>query len=121
MQDGLLKITIVAPTSDWLEWIKTIGDISCVDNNYSVRFEDQDIHFFVTNSDKGYIVTISDSVIKENPKFIKLFRQVFRKASYCVGCKVCETNCKNGCIKFTNGKLTITDCTHCHGCCKNRG
>lgn len=116
VQDGLLKITIVAPTSDWLEWIKTIGDISCVDNNYSVRFEDQDIHFFVTNSDKGYIVTISDSVIKENPKFIKLFRQVFRKASYCVGCKVCETNCKNGCIKFTNGKLTITDCTHCHQC-----
>lgn len=116
VQNGLLKITTVAPTSDWLEWMKTIGDVSYVDNSYSVRFENQDIRFSVTNSSNGYIVTISDSIIKEIPKFIKLFRQVFRKASYCVGCQVCETNCKNGCIKFTNGKLTITNCTHCHQC-----
>lgn len=116
VSDHQIKITIIQPTMDWKEWIKTIGDVSQTNNGYLIQFEDKVIEFSVTDTDNGYIVTIPESVAKESPKFIKLFRQVFRKAAYCAACQVCETNCRNGSIKFINNKVTITNCIHCHQC-----
>lgn len=45
----------------------------------------------------------------------KLFKQVFHKAAYCVGCGVCVANCRNGSISFSDG-LKITRCLHCKQC-----
>jgi phosphoadenosine phosphosulfate reductase len=53
---------------------------------------------------------------KEIPSFRKLFRQVFRKAAYCIGCSVCETNCVNGFISFAKGLKISDKCVHCHEC-----
>ncbi len=111
-----ITINIINPASDWKEWIKTLGELSVTDEGYSVRFENNDIEFEVVETAKGYQVFLPESVSKECPKFIKLFRQVFRKASYCAGCQVCETNCRNGSIKFVNGKITINNCIHCYQC-----
>lgn len=113
---GNIKISIFSPKTDWKEWIKTIGDLIETDDHYSIVFEDQTIDFDVNSVEKGYVVTLPEITGKENPKFTKLFRQVFRKAAYCAACQVCESNCRNGCIKFANDRLTITDCTHCHQC-----
>lgn len=111
-----LSITVIDPSTDWKEWIKTLGLLTETDNGYSISFEDATIDFEVKNTDNGYIVSLSKEWFKKKPKFSKLFKQVFRKASYCSACKVCETNCRNGCIKFVNGKLSITNCTHCYQC-----
>lgn len=111
-----LTITVIEPSTDWKEWIKTLGRLSETADGYSVRFEDGDIDFQVQETATGYIVSISDTIVTEKPRFSKLFKQIFRKAAYCVGCRVCETNCRNGCIKFNDGKLSITDCIHCHQC-----
>lgn len=111
-----ITLTVIAPSVDWQEWIKTIGDVSENENGYAVRFNGNTYDFEVHTNGNGYIVSIDESIAKENPKFIRIFKQVFRKASYCVGCQVCETNCRNGSIKFTNGKLEITDCIHCYQC-----
>lgn len=112
----ILTITVTDPSTDWKEWIKTIGQLSETDDGYSVRFEGEYISFSVKESKSGYTVMIPDSIVVEKPKFSKLFKQVFRKAAYCVGCQVCETNCRNGCIKFVDGKLSINDCVHCYQC-----
>jgi phosphoadenosine phosphosulfate reductase len=114
--NGILTITIASPDSDWLEWIKTLGDFHGKKGDYYVQFDGERIRFSVKATNNGYIVTIPEALLKERPAFGKIFRQVFRKASYCKGCRVCETNCRNGCISFVNGKVRINDCIRCYEC-----
>lgn len=113
---GTFTINVISPTTDWKEWIKTIGNVSCRGDDCIVWYQDKEIQFKLHENNNGYVVSIKESVLKENPRFSKLFRQVFRKATYCGICRVCETNCHNGCIKFIDGKVQITDCIHCHQC-----
>jgi len=114
--NGILTITITDPDSDWFEWIKTLGDLCGGNGDYSVQFDGEHIRFSIKETNNGYIVTIREVVLKERPAFGKMFRQVFRKASYCKGCRVCETNCRNGCISFADGKVKISNCIRCQEC-----
>ncbi len=114
--NGVIAITVTTPDSDWLEWIKTIGDLHGGNGDYAVQFEGEQIKFSVTPTQNAYVVTVPEAVLKERPTFGKMFRQVFRKSSYCKGCRVCETNCRNGCISFANGKVRISNCIGCHEC-----
>lgn len=112
-----ITITVISPKVDWHEWIKTIGDIIQLDDTeYSIYFNGKDYSFSLVQNEKGYVVALDESISKENTTFVKLFRQVFRKSTYCAACQVCETNCRNGSIKFVDGKLSITNCIHCHQC-----
>lgn len=113
---GNLLITVTDPTSDWLEWIKTLGDLNGSNGDFSVQFDGERIRFSVKPTKNGYIVTIPEVILKENPPFGKMFRQIFRKASYCKACRVCETNCRNGCISFSDGRVKISDCIRCRKC-----
>jgi phosphoadenosine phosphosulfate reductase len=101
-KNGIISIEIINPRSDWEEWIKTTSDIG--------------VKFDVKKSTQGYIVSVSEQAMKENPAWGKIFRQAFRKAAYCSGCKVCETNCSNSCISFKTSKVKITNCLHCLEC-----
>ena len=94
-------ITVTDPKTDWREWIKTLGNIP-----FEYEYE---------ALPNGYRITCNALVAKTYPNEFKKFKQVFRKASHCVGCRVCETNCRNGCISFEGG-LSITDCLHCGQC-----
>ena len=94
-------ITVTSPMTDWREWIKTLGNIP-------FEFDFEEI-------DDGYKIMCDASIAKTYPKEFKKFKQVFRKAAYCVGCRVCETNCRKGCISFLNG-LHILDCVNCGQC-----
>lgn len=98
---GKFIITAISPTTNWREWIKTLGELP---------FE-----FSYKEIDEGYQIICAASIAKSYPKEFKRFKQVFRKATHCVGCRVCETNCRNGCISFSDG-LHITDCLHCGQC-----
>lgn len=111
-----IVITVISPKTDWKEWIKTLGQLSENESEYSIRFEGEDIPFSVSANAKGYVVSIPEKTGIDNPKFTKLFKQVFRKAAYCSACRVCETNCRNGSIKFIDGKLSIKNCIHCYQC-----
>lgn len=114
--DGMITITVSNPTTNWKEWIKTLGVLSETNDGYSISFEGTEYRFQIDCTENGYTVLIPEKISKINPKFCRLFKQVFRKSAYCVGCKVCETNCKNGCISFTNGKPNINNCVHCYQC-----
>ena len=97
--DNSLIINITNPTTDWLEWSKTIGDIPF---RYSVH-----------ESDKSITVTFYD-VNVNHPK-LKLLKQIFHKAAYCLKCRACETNCRHNAISFMNG-FSIENCIHCGQC-----
>ena len=102
IKNGKMQIDITAPKTDWKEWIKTIGEIP--------------FQYEIAEKENGYLITYNANIPKIYPQEIRKFRQVFKNAAYCVGCKVCETNCRNGRIKFDNGKVQITDCIHCGMC-----
>ena len=102
VKDGRLQIDVISPLSCWTEWIKTAGTLP--------------FDFKITERDDGYRVICDAKVSKIYPRETRIFRQIFKKSAYCIGCRVCETNCRNGKIKFVNGKVKILDCIHCWMC-----
>lgn len=102
IENEYLTIEIDNPASDWRQWIKTIA---VDDNSYNVQ-----------ETKTGYVARLREEVIQQNPLLGRLFRQVFHKAAYCKGCKVCEANCTNGALKFAGDKVQITDCVQCQKC-----
>lgn len=102
VEDGKLIFELRHPTSDWREWIKTA--------------ENGQIEYNVKETIDGVIISVDEEFFKKYPTDGKFFRQSLKKAAYCVGCRVCEVNCKGGHLKFENGKVSITDCIRCHEC-----
>ena len=102
VKDGKTRLEITNPSADWREWIKTVGELP--------------FNYEVIDNETGYTVLCDASLVKTYPKELKKFKQVFKKSAHCVGCKVCEINCRNGSIKFVNNKVEITDCLHCGQC-----
>jgi phosphoadenosine phosphosulfate reductase len=115
---GRIEISCSHAQTDWRQWIRTLGDVENIEAEYSILFENQTIPFAVNESDGGFCVSISEHVLRSNPTFAKLFKQVFRKAAYCVACETCSTNCPNGCLSFVNGLEVSEKCTRCHECQK---
>ena len=116
IKNNTLFIIVINPKSDWKEWIKTIGEIINEREIYTILYKEYKIKFSVQYTNEGYVVTIKESISRDNPEFSKYFRQVFRKSAYCSACRVCESNCRYGCIKFDDGTLKIKNCRHCHEC-----
>ena len=112
---GLITIEVSEPKSDWREWIKTLGDLISSGNMHTLELKDKQTVFEVIPQKHGYVAVISEQVSKDNPEFGKLFRYVFRKAAYCVNCGTCESNCRQGCIRFDKG-INIKGCIRCHQC-----
>ena len=99
---GNIQFQLINPTSDWKEWLKTA--------------ETSNIEYSVQQTETGTVITASETAFKQHPSDGKFFRQALRKAAYCVGCRVCETNCKGAHLKFVDDKVIITDCIRCHEC-----
>jgi len=103
IENGFLKIDVINPKSNYKEWLKTIGNMS---NNLKIE-----------HNSSGYSVYLPEQDAKENPSYVKLLKQVFRKSAYCINCKTCEANCRNGSISFDK-ELFISNCLHCGECHK---
>ena len=113
----LLRIT--NPKTDWKEWIKTIGILLNDKSPYQVLFRNQIYSFKLEQTIDGYQVTIDEKTAKDNPLFVKLLKNVFRKAANCIFCGECEADCHNGCISMQDGTVQISkNCVHCSQCHK---
>ncbi len=97
-----LYITVTAPKTDWREWIKTIGEPAFP---YEVNEAE----------DKTIIAKVN--VAYDKSPAMKIFKSVFHKAAACVGCGVCESNCRHGAISFKDGlHIDEKKCVHCLQC-----
>ncbi len=112
-----LVITFKNKADAWREWIKTLGKIYEV-NNYVVKIETQGETrtIEVKPIDEFYCQAIvSNESTTSNIIFLKKIRKVFRKSHYCVGCRVCEANCKYGNLTF-NDKNEVKISNNCIKC-----
>jgi phosphoadenosine phosphosulfate reductase len=99
--DDYLQITVTNPKTDWREWIKTLGEPE---------------FFYEVQSDNQSVVAKVKAVYDKTPA-MKNFKSVFRKAAACVGCGVCESNCRQGAISFEDGLyIDKKKCLHCLQC-----
>lgn len=113
------EIKIVDPRSNWKEWIKTIGVLQTYTSPYQILFRGKTISFAVKEENNELYIDIDGTICKKEPIFTKLLKNVFRKAAECVGCRECEADCHNGCLKIIDGKVNISDnCKHCAECHK---
>ena len=106
--------------TDWREWIKTIGVLQNDKSPYSIKYKSGIYTFSVSETPAaGLEVRTADLHTKECKSFIKMLKQVFRKAACCVMCRVCEADCPYGCLSMKDGRVHISDkCHHCSGCHK---
>lgn len=118
-EQGVFKIQVSHIGTDWKQWIKTIGDITFLENgDVDVLYRDKLYHIEIVQNTDGLTATI---VIGSNTQkdiyFMSELKTVFRKAAYCIGCRVCEANCPHGFISMKDGHVTIDDhCVKCKKC-----
>lgn len=116
-----LVITFKNQGDDWKQWVKTLGRILPTEDSNIVKIEHAGKEYIIRSKEKedGYCqISISNESTASNILFLKNVRKIFRKSHYCVGCRVCEANCKFGNLKFyTNGRVQILDkCVKCGQC-----
>lgn len=102
-KNKIIQIEISQSNKDCFEWLKTV---KINPSEYTVE-----------ETKNGWSFAVNEEFFQKNPSIGKRFRQALRKSAYCVGCRVCETNCKNGCLKFdSTGHPIITGCVQCGEC-----
>lgn len=110
-------IKINNPNTEWKEWIKTIGSLQNDYSPYHILFNNEQLTFEVKENNSALEVLYAPELPKSHPLFVKLLKQVFRKAACCILCKGCEADCHNGCINMDNERVLINDrCIHCFQC-----
>ena len=118
IKDGELNIVCKQLTTDWKEWMKTIGTLTEVDHSkYALQYKENTYMLMVANESNTLKIRIKQLGTKESIKLESLLKNVFRKSSYCVFCRVCESNCPFGYISMKNGQLSIDNqCIKCQKC-----
>lgn len=112
-------IEILNPSQNWAEWMKTLGGFSYDGSACVLNCQNDSIRFSIQPTDKGYVITFPDSLIKRKATLARYVRQVFRKAAYCIGCGECQADCPYGCLSFEGDLVNISDtCRHCLNCHK---
>ena len=118
-EQGVLTIQVSRIETDWKQWIKTIGNVTFLENgNVEVLYRDKLYHIEIAENANGLTATV---VIGTNTQkdiyFMSELKIVFRKTAYCIGCRVCEANCPHGFISMKDGHVTIDDrCVKCKKC-----
>lgn len=114
---GVHKIKVTEPRTSWKEWMKTIGILLNDQSPYKILFRNEQYEIDILEQNGTIEVTYDEALRKKNPQFIKLLKNVFRKAACCVQCHECQADCHNGCITMENGHFEIShDCIHCAQC-----
>lgn len=115
---GFLRIRLLRQNTDWHEWIKTVGEVTYLENgDVEVVYDKKP--YIIKSKNKGEeteITVFIGSNTKSDIYFMSALKTVFRKTAYCIGCGVCEANCPNGFIHMKKGSVSIDD--HCIKCKK---
>ena len=118
-RDNSIHIFVENPKTDWKQWIKTIGVLVNEKSPFLINYRGNFIKFEVNEINNVLVVYVTASVCKDNAEFVKLLKNVFRKAACCVGCKERQADCPYGNLTFANGEVIVSEeCKHCAQCHK---
>ena len=111
-------INVFTEKVNWLQWAKTIGSLSqTADNEYVICFANKLYTITIERLPDRLVFKLANCFnTKDDIKFQSLFRSVIIKSLYCVGCGVCEAECKNKCISMREGVSISDNCVHCYKC-----
>jgi len=118
-EKGTLTVHVSRIATDWKQWIKTIGDVTFLENgDVEVLYGKKLYHIDISENAETLTATV---VIGSNTQadiyFMSELKTIFRKTAYCIGCRVCEANCPNGFISMKDGQVIIDDrCVKCKKC-----
>ncbi|WP_455616062.1 phosphoadenosine phosphosulfate reductase domain-containing protein [Eisenbergiella sp.] len=118
-EKGIFKVQLLSHSTDWKEWIKTVGKVTYLGNgDVEILYQNKLYHINHKAEDGTEIFTVN---IGTNTKvdifFMSALKNIFRKSAYCIQCRVCEANCPNGFISMDDGHVKIDDkCTKCQKC-----
>ena len=116
---GILTVRLLQESTDWREWIKTIGDVLFLETgDVDIVYQDKVYHLEIRHSEAETVFTVNiESNTKNDIYFMSALKTVLRKSAYCIGCRVCEANCPNGYISMDNGVIHVDDrCVKCGKC-----
>lgn len=114
-----LSITLDEISTDWKEWLKTVGQLNFLpDNTVEIFCENERYMLKYTYSEKKHIFLLQNIGNRQKDiYFISWIKTILKKSAYCILCQVCEANCPNGYIHMDNGQLHIDDkCVKCKKC-----
>lgn len=112
-------IEVTDPSQNWKEWMKTLGEYYVEGNTCVLKYGGETHSFKVDDGKRKIRVTFSEEIVLCFSSIVKLVKQVFRKAAYCIGCKECQADCPYGYLRFLEGKVSVSDeCKHCLNCHK---
>lgn len=118
-EKGILTITLLKRSTDWQQWIKTVGDVTYLSNgDVEIIYEGKPyiVSHTIIQGKEVFTVPIGTNT-KRDIYFMSALKTIFRKSTYCIGCGVCQANCPNGYITFLNGNVEIDDkCIKCKKC-----
>jgi phosphoadenosine phosphosulfate reductase len=118
-EKGILTITLLKQSTDWQQWIKTVGDVTYLSNgDVEIIYEGKPYIVSHTKIQGKEVFTVPIGTnTKRDIYFMSALKTIFRKSAYCIGCGVCQANCPNGYITFLNGNVEIDDkCIKCKKC-----
>ncbi len=116
--DGFLVIESKSLRKDWIQWLKTIGNITeFTDSYFKIVYETNVYNIsYDINKDRTTFKLFAIQN-KSTIKFMALFKNVVRKSTYCICCKVCVANCPYGYITMDNSTVVIdSKCVKCQKC-----
>lgn len=112
------SIDVYRTNLKWQQWAKTIGNIDKTDEDtYTIQFAGK--YYIVRIREENNKTTFSlpnCTKTKADIRFESLIRSVIVKSLYCIGCGVCEAECKYNCIDMKNGISIGDNCQHCYKC-----
>lgn len=116
--DESLTITLSNISTDWKEWLKTLGAYSFVDSNtIELIWDGQIFRITVLENGNQTILKLFVGNSKSEILLKKHFKIIARKSAYCIGCQVCEANCPSGFISMAEGSIHIDNaCIKCRKC-----
>lgn len=117
--NGVLQVETHQARTDWREWFKTVGRLSFIsDKQVSIEYAKKNYIVSVAyDGDKTLFTVDVSSNTQDDILFGSALKTAIKKATFCIGCRVCEANCPNGCISFDNGSVSISDqCVRCRKC-----
>ena len=84
LKDNSIEINVEFPTTNWKEWIKTIGILGNDFSPYTIMFRGKILQFELYEHNNKLQITIDGITARENSEFVKLIKNVFRKVSSCM-------------------------------------
>lgn len=112
----ITHLTLLTPSTDFLEWLKVIGTYTIGFNkskfNGGLKIGKDIIPFQGNRSIQKFEISFNT----DDKKLINNIVRIAHKAAYCVSCEVCEVQCPTGALHIIP-KLSIgSQCVHCLKC-----